>query len=193
MPTDTIYYGVRKSSNFDLGITYFSSSKLVKRMIKEDGLECFEFKQRRRFESYEEARLHESKILKRINAVKNTRVLNQAISSPRICFKDSASEQQRKISISKSMKKLWKTKDYRENQQFNKLTTEERSKRGRNGAFKRAENIKNGLTKIRRNPKDTKTMHIVEKHGVEKIINPSAVPAYLKCGYIKVRTVQVQL
>lgn len=193
IPTNTIYYGVRKSSTFDLGHSYLSSSKLVKRMIEEDGLENFEFKQRRMFESYEEARLHESKILKRIDAVKNPRVLNQAISSPRLCNKDSVSEKQRRNSISESMKKLWEIEEYKENQSFNKLTKEERSKRGRNGALKRAENIKNGLTIINRKPKNTKTMHVIEKHGTEKIISPSAVPAYLKCGYIKVRIIQIPL
>ena len=172
IPTNTIYYGVRKSPTFDLGRTYFSSSKLVKRMINEDGLENFEFKQRRKFESYEEARLHETKILKRINAVINKRMLNPAVSSPKVCSKDGVSEKQRRKSISESMKTLWKNKEYRKNQSFNKLTKEERSKRGRNGAFKRAENIKNGLTVINRKLKETKIMHVVGKNGIEKIINP---------------------
>ena len=182
IPTDTIYYGVRKSSVFDLGQTYFSSSKLIKRLINEHGIENFEFKQRRTFEKYEQARLHETKILKRINAVSNPKVLNQAVSSPRICSKDSVSEKKRRESISNSMKG---------NKNFPKLTKEEHSRRGKLGAQKRAENIKSGNTVIKRKSSDFITNWVMEKNGKEKIVKPSAVPAYLKCGYQKVRKIKI--
>jgi hypothetical protein len=182
IPTDTIYYGVRKSSVFDLGQTYFSSSKLIKRLINEHGIENFEFKQRRTFEEYEQARLHETKVLKRINAVSNPKVLNQAVSSPRICSKDSVSEKKRRESISNSMKG---------NKNFPKLTKEEHSRRGKLGAQKRAENIKSGITVIKRKSSDFITNWVMEKNGKEKIVKPSAVPAYLKCGYQKVRKIKI--
>lgn len=180
--TDTIYYGVRKSPVFDLGQTYFSSSKLVKRLINENGIEDFEFKQRRIFETYEQARSHETKILKRINAVSNPKVLNQAVSSPKIPSKDPVSENKRRESISNSMKG---------NQNFPKLTKEEYSRRGKLGAQKRSENIKSGKTVIRRNRSDFVTNWVIEKNGKEKIVKPSAVYAYLKCGYQKVRKIQI--
>lgn len=182
IPSNTIYYGVRKSSTYDLGKTYFSSSKLIRRLIKEEGVENFEFKQRRKFETYEKARLHETKLLKRINAISNKKVLNQAISSPRICSKDSTSEQKRKQSISKSMKG---------NKNFPKLSNEEYSRRGKLGAKKRAENIKTGKTKIKRNKSNFVINWVITKNGNEKIVKPSAVPAYLKCGYQKVKKIKV--
>lgn len=178
----TIYYGVRKSSAFDLGKTYFSSSKLVKRLIREHGMEKFEFKLRRTFGTYEQARLHETKILKRINAVSNPKVLNQAVSAPRLCSKDPIAEKQRRDSISKSMIG---------NQNFPKLSKEEHSRRGKLGALKRAENIKSGKTIIKRKSSDFITKWIIEKEGNERIVNPSAVPAYLKCGYQKVKKIKI--
>lgn len=182
--SDTIYYGVRKSSVFDLGHTYLSSSRLVKRLINEHGMENFEFKIRRVFETYEQARLHETKILKRINAVSNPKVLNQAISAPRLCSKDPIAEKQRRESISKSMMG---------NQNFPKLSSEEYSRRGKLGAKKRAENIKSGKTVIKRKSSEFISKWIVEKEGKEKTINPSAVPAYLKCGYQKIRKIKIRL
>lgn len=182
--SDTIYYGVRKSTVFDLGKTYFSSSKLVKRLINEHGIENFEFKLRRAFETYEQARLHETKMLKRIKAVSNQKVLNQAVSSPRLCSKDPIAEKQRRESISKSMSG---------NQNFPKLSREEHSRRGKLGAKKRAENIKSGKTIIKRKSSEFVSRWIVEKEGNEKIVNPSAVPAYLKCGYQKVKKIKIPI
>ena len=86
-PTKNIYYGVRKSEEKDIGNTYFSSSKLMRRLIKEQGKENFLFKVRKIFDSYEKAREHETKLLQRVNAVTNEKFFNQAISSPRVCKK----------------------------------------------------------------------------------------------------------
>lgn len=181
IPTDKLYYGVKKSCIFDLGISYFSSSKLVKRLIFESSIEDFEFKLRKKFNSYEEARLHETKLLKRINAVNNDKMLNQAISSPRVCSKDILIENERRKKISKSMKG---------NQNLPRLSKEEHSRRGKLGAQKRSENIKSGKTTIKRKSSDFVTNWILEKDGKEKIVKPSSVPAYLKCGYQKVRKIK---
>jgi len=182
--TGNIYYGVRKSSVFDLGQTYFSSSKLVKRLINESGVENFEFKLRKQFETYEEARLHETKLLKRISAITNPKILNQAISAPRLCSKDPVAEKRRRESISKAMLG---------NNHFPKLSKEEHSRRGKLGAQKRAENIKSGKTIIKRKCSSFTTKWIIEREGEEKIVNPSAVPAYLKCGYNKVKKIKIPL
>lgn len=181
LPSNTIYYGVRLSSEEDIGVSYFSSSKIVKRLVEEQPLSNFEFKIRKRFNSYEQARLHESKMLKRINAVSNPKVLNQAVSSPRLCSKDPVAEKQRRESISKSMLG---------NQNFPKLSREEYSRRGRLGAKKRAENIKSGKTVIKRKKSDFVSKWVLERDGKQKIVNPSAVPAYLKCGYKKVEKIK---
>ena len=185
IPTKIIYYGVRKSDYFDLGFSYFSSSKLIKRMIEEEGISNFVFKLRRKFESYEQARNHETNILKRLNAVNNPLMFNQAVSSPRLCAKDPVAEFIRRESISNSMKELWKTEKYRSSQSFNKLSHEERVDRGRRGALKRIENYKSGKTPKR--PKKEPIYSEVEiiKNDSIKKIKSNQVPAYMKCGWVR--------
>jgi hypothetical protein len=186
IPSKTIYYGVRKSSVVDIGITYFSSSKLVKRLIFEGNLSDFEFKVRKKFSSYQEARNHETKILIRIRAVSNPNVLNQSVSSAKICSKDAISEQNRRNSISTKMKELWSTDEYRNKQKFNKLTHDERVKRGKAGSKKRSENYANGITKKKQKKKLTFGDVIVGKNGALKTIKANQVPAYKAIGWIKI-------
>jgi hypothetical protein len=186
LPTNKIYYGVRKSTVVDIGINYFSSSKLVKRMISEEPIEHFEFKLRRKFTSYEDARLHESRLLTRLNAVSNAMLLNQAISSPRICHKDSESEIQRRKSISEAMKKVWQDPEYQNNQSFNKLTSEERIARGKAGALKRAENYASGKTKYKDKKIPIYKDIILEKNGIRKTVKANQVPAYSKGGWMRI-------
>ena len=183
--TKIIYYGVRKSDHFDLGISYFSSSKLIKRMIEEEGNLNFIFKLRKKFESYEQAREHESKILRRLNAVKNPLMFNQSVSSPRLCAKDSVAEFNRRESISKRMKELWKTEEYRNSQSFHKISHEERIKRGGKGAQKRIENYNSGKTL--KKPKTDPVYSEVEiiKNGIIKSVKSNQVPAYVKCGWAR--------
>ena len=183
LPTNKIYYGVRKSTIVDIGINYFSSSKLVKQMLKTENIENFKFKVRRKFLSYEEARLHETKILSRIKAVTNPMVLNQAVSSPRLCSKNPTAEIQRRKSISKSMKQLWSDPSYKDAQSFNKLSSEEYSARGKAGALKRAKNYSSGITP--RKPKKAKSYKdvILVKDGIFKTVKSNQVPAYAKSGW----------
>jgi len=183
LPSNKIYYGVRKSSTFDLGTKYFSSSKLVKLMINAEPIENFQFKIRKTFANYSEARLHETKVLLRINAVANNMVLNQAISAPRLCAKNPTAELQRRESISQKMKQLWADPEYKMKQGFNKLTTEERSTRGKAGAAIRAANYA-------KKPKSAKTKRLpvgkevlIEKNGITKTVKANQVPAYKKYGW----------
>ena len=78
--TGQFYYGVKYSAGCkpsDLGVKYFSSSKGVKSLISEHGLEKFEFKVRRIFNSASEAKNHETLFLKRVNARANPSFLNK--------------------------------------------------------------------------------------------------------------------
>ena len=186
LPTNKIYYGVRKSTVVDIGTTYFSSSKLVKQMLQTESIENFKFKVRRKFLSYEEARLHETKVLSRIKAVTNPMVLNQAVSSPRLCSKNPTAELQRRASISKTMKQLWSNPAYKDAQLFNKLSLEEHSTRGKAGALKRAENY--ALGKTPRKPKKAKSYKdvVLAKDGMLKTVKSNQVPAYAKSGWIRV-------
>lgn len=61
----------------DLWIRYFTSSKLVKALIKVYGSESFEPKIRRIFDTADEAKSYESSFLKRIDARTNPVFLNQ--------------------------------------------------------------------------------------------------------------------
>jgi hypothetical protein len=181
--TNKIYYGVRKSTVIDIGTTYFSSSKLVKQMLQEEPIENFKFKVRKKFQSYEEARLHETRLLSRIQAVTNPIMLNQAVSSPRLCAKNPTAEIQRRESISKAMKQLWNNPAYKDAQSFNKLSSEERSTRGKAGALKRAENYASGKTLRKpKTPKSYKDVVLV-KDGVLKTVKANQVPAYAKSGW----------
>jgi hypothetical protein len=186
LPTNKIYYGVRKSTKVDIGTKYFSSSKLIKQMLNAEPIENFKFKVRRKFLSYEEARLHETKVLSRIKAVTNPMVLNQAVSSPRLCSKNPTAEIQRRESISKAMKQLWSNPTYKDAQSFNKLSVEERSIRGKAGALKRAENYASGKTS--RKPKKAKSFKdvVLVKAGVFKTVKSNQVPAYAKSGWARV-------
>lgn len=182
-PSGKYYYGVRKSTSFDLGTIYFSSSKLIKRLISQDGISNFEFKIRKQFNSYEEARTHESKVLSRLKVPNNDRLLNQAISSPRVCNKDHTSEQNRRESISKSMKELWKDPSYRASSKFTQLSKEERSSRGRAGALKKAENYKSGkLQRKQKSPVAYKQVIIVKGDKTKSVMS-NQVPAYAKYGW----------
>jgi hypothetical protein len=185
LPTNKLYYGVRKSTVLDIGIKYFSSSKLIKRMLSEEPLINFEFKVRRKFLSYNDARAHESKLLSRIKAVSNTMMLNQAVSSPRLCSKDPIAEIQRRKSISKAMKQLWSNPTYKENQSFNKLSSDERSTRGKAGALKRTANYASGKTL--RKPKKAKSYKdvVLVKDDVLKTVKSNQVPAYAKSGWTR--------
>lgn len=187
-PSGRYYYGVRKSTIFDLGKNYLSSSKLVKRLIFEDGVDQFEFKLRKKFESYEQARLHESKVLSRLKVPRNPSMLNQAISSPRVCSNDVVSEQNRRASISKAMKELWKDPSYRA--KFTEISKEEKLARGRPGAIKRAENYRTGKTsRKQRSPRKAKPYKQVYKQvtivkgEMKKVVFSNQVPAYSKYGW----------
>lgn len=65
------YYGVRHCKGCDpseLGISYLSSSLVVKAEIKKKGIENFKFEVRQKFETKEQALLWEEKFLTRIDA-----------------------------------------------------------------------------------------------------------------------------
>jgi hypothetical protein len=79
-PTGLKYYGTRYSKQCDptdLWTTYFTSSSLVKELIKAHGADSFVFKVRKIFETPEQALLWEHKFLSKINAAENPEWLNR--------------------------------------------------------------------------------------------------------------------
>lgn len=80
LKTGQCYYGVRFSKTChpaELGKTYFSSSKLINSLIKENGLESFTFEVRKIFDNIEKAQKWESKVLTRINAAHSEKWFNK--------------------------------------------------------------------------------------------------------------------
>ena len=61
----------------DLWTTYFSSSKVVKKLIKEFGKDAFEYEIRKTFETKEETLDYERRLLRKVKAKKNPRFLNK--------------------------------------------------------------------------------------------------------------------
>lgn len=84
IPSNVKYYGVRYKSSAlleDLGTTYFSSSKFLKKLIKEEGVENFKFEIRKIFETKEAAIEWERKFLMKIDAAKSDMWFNLSNSS----------------------------------------------------------------------------------------------------------------
>lgn len=65
----------------DLWVSYFTSSKIIKHLINEHGKDAFEPKIIKIFDSGLKAKEYEQKLLKRINADTNEKMLNQSIST----------------------------------------------------------------------------------------------------------------
>lgn len=81
-PTGKKYYGARwrKGCNpTDLWVTYFSSCKKVHKLIKEYGVDSFTYKIRKVFETKEQARLWEQKVLRRLKVKKSLIWLNTSL------------------------------------------------------------------------------------------------------------------
>jgi hypothetical protein len=68
------YYSIKFAQGCqpkDLGTTYFSSSRTVNKLIKEEGIQNFKFEVRKIFQTRDEAIKWETKLLSRINAAQS--------------------------------------------------------------------------------------------------------------------------
>ena len=84
IPVNRYYYGVRYAKNCnpsDFFVEYFTSSKDVRDLILKYGLESFEFEIRHTFKCAKDARLWESKVLKKINAASRIDFINKSNTS----------------------------------------------------------------------------------------------------------------
>ena len=91
VPTGQVYYGMRSANRVpaheDLWCHYFTTSKIVKRLIKEYGKENFLFEVRRVFNTHDEASSWEKKVLTRMKVLKNPKIwLNQSIAGTKFRF-----------------------------------------------------------------------------------------------------------
>ena len=79
-PTKKHYYGIKYASGFepsDLWIRYFSSSKIVKKLITEYGKDSFIVTVRKTFDTGEQAVLWEHRLLTRIRAAQREDWINR--------------------------------------------------------------------------------------------------------------------
>ena len=116
--TNERYYGVRYSKNCypeELGIKYFSSSKIVQNLIKEKGIENFKFQIRKIFKNREDACSWESKVLRRLNVKAKLNWLNQSNNAgPFYANKIFSEEHRRKLSIASKGNQTFKGKKHSE-------------------------------------------------------------------------------
>lgn len=83
-PTNQFYYGVKFAKNChpdDLFKTYFSSSKVVNKLIKDFGKEAFDFEIRKTFKTAKAAIAWEKTVLSRMKVLKSNKWLNLNISA----------------------------------------------------------------------------------------------------------------
>jgi hypothetical protein len=79
-PTGQYYYGSRYSKYChpsQLWTTYYTSSKVIRQLVKEHGQDSFEFKVTKIFDNKESARFWEHRFLAKVKASKNPKWLNQ--------------------------------------------------------------------------------------------------------------------
>lgn len=101
IPTNKRYYGCRYSKDCnpnDLGKTYFTSSKHVKQLIKEQGIQNFSFEVRKVFDSIDKCRKWEHKVLTRLNASKSDKWLNKHNGGQKFYCTEHSLETRRKLS-----------------------------------------------------------------------------------------------
>lgn len=115
IPTNQYYIGYRgsKTSNpMDLLTTYFTSSKVVKKLISEYGVENFKKEILAEFESGLDAYEYEQKLLVEHNVECNIQMLNKRLTSFSLgAFKNHTAKTKEKMR--KSRKSLWGDENYR--------------------------------------------------------------------------------
>ena len=86
IPTNRVYYGVRYQNvkkkiaiRDDLGTKYFTSCNKIKELIESDGWDSFEFEIRKTFDTPADAVAWETKVLTRMNVLRDDKWFNQNI------------------------------------------------------------------------------------------------------------------
>lgn len=116
LPTDQYYIGYRGSKNAtpdDLLTTYFTSSKVVARLIKEHGADKFAKEILAEFDTGVEAYEYEQQLLREYEVEANTQMLNKRLTS---CALDTFKyhTEKTRAQMSESRRLLWKDPEYRD-------------------------------------------------------------------------------
>jgi hypothetical protein len=116
LPTDQYYIGYRGSKNAtpsDLLATYFTSSKVVARLIKEHGVDKFAKEILAEFDTGVEAYEYEQQLLREHDVEANTQMLNKRLTS---CALDTFKyhTEKTRAQMSESRRLLWEDPEYRD-------------------------------------------------------------------------------
>lgn len=116
LPTDQYYIGYRGSKNAtpdDLLATYFTSSKVVARLIKEHGVDKFAKEILAEFNTGVEAYEYEQQLLREHDVEANTQMLNKRLTS---CALDTFKyhTEKTRAQMSESRRLLWEDPEYRD-------------------------------------------------------------------------------
>jgi len=113
LPTGQVYYGSSYANNKhkvsnpeQLWITYFTSSKIIINLIKQHGIESFQFEVRKIFENRHDAVNWERRVLKKVNAKQNPLWLNKSNGGKDFLFEKHTEESKKKISNARKISKV---------------------------------------------------------------------------------------
>lgn len=116
LPTGQLYIGSKTSKGSsvnNLWSTYFSSSKVIKALIKEHGKDAFRSEVRKVFETREEALEYEYRLLKRVDAKMNPKFLNMSYGGKN--FSGSTRTKEHQENLTKSLVGKKRSAETREN------------------------------------------------------------------------------
>jgi len=127
-PTGLKYYGIKHAKNChpsQLWKSYFSSSTIVKNLIKEYGTDSFDFYIRKTFETSSQALLWEHKVLRRLNAANRPDWINRHNGGTKFRSPITHSEKTKQL-ISKKGKGKILTEEHKSNISKSSLTDRQR-------------------------------------------------------------------
>lgn len=115
LPTNQFYIGYRGSKNAtpnDLFNTYFTSSKIIAKLINEHGVDKFSKEILAEFNTGIEAYHYEQQLLREYDVESNTQLLNKRLTSCALnAFKSHTKKS--KEQMSESRRRLWEDENYR--------------------------------------------------------------------------------
>jgi hypothetical protein len=114
-PTNKHYYGVRHKKGCnpsELWKTYFTSSKIVKKLIQEYGIDSFDYEVRKTFVDGKSALLWEQRVLTKLKAAQKVNWINRHNGSKN--FFCSGHTQETKNKIGQSVRGIKRTKQTRD-------------------------------------------------------------------------------
>jgi len=168
---EQFYYGSRYAHDChpdDLFKTYFTSSKIIKDLIEQFGVECFHWEIRKTFNDAKTCQIYETKILNRLNVRHNKKWINLNCNSILPPLKKSEATKKK---MSESAKQSWKNNPNRKT------------------SFYYNNPSKKGITKDRKHIHNPITFEhkFVKKEKINEYLNKGWVAGFHESRKIKLR------